>query len=539
MPSSAPKPLPMVPYDDFLKSKVRLAQQHGFQIELSEINPILKPHQKAMVQWMVAGGLRACFAAFGLGKSVIQLEVVRIILAREGGRGLITAPLGVRQEFIRDAYILATGDHPEISDAQRAELAAWQQGRPERVPEIRFIRRIEEAGETGIYLTNYESVRDGKLDPRHFKVASLDEASCLRGFGGTKTFREFMRLFTTDGGPNGNRRGEHEVPYRFVATATPSPNDYIELLAYAAFLGIMDVSQAKTRFFKRDSTKADQLTLHAHKEEEFWLWVASWALFVQKPSDLGFSDEGYELPELEVVWHELPVDHTEGAGMRRDGQIYMFRNAAIGVQNAAREKRDSLEARIAKMLEIRAETPEAHRIIWHDLEAERVAIEKAIPSVVSVYGSQNLEERELSIISFSNGGRDSRTGGQAHDAGQRLQLSAPLPPSNLSWHRFQVQRLYPKRSSDPALFAKEPGANRFNLHRERARSSQDPRAQVAPTQFHGAKNGGNYPKIWAVAGSHDKQPDPRDGCGTRRNRGRKLPLDQQRQRARNALMGRE
>ena len=128
--------------------------------------------------------------------------------------------------------------------------------------DLRFVRSIEERDETGIYLTNYETVRDGKLSPSHFTVISLDEAAVLRSFGGTKTFREFMRLFES-------------VPYRFVATATPDPNEYIELLAYAAFLGIMDVSQAKTRFFKRDSTKADKLTLHAHKEKEFWLWVAS------------------------------------------------------------------------------------------------------------------------------------------------------------------------------------------------------------------------------------------------------------------------
>jgi hypothetical protein len=115
------------------------------------------------------------------------------------------------------------------------------------------------------------------------------------------------------------------VPIAFVATATPSPNEYIELLAYAEFLGIMDVSQAKTRFFKRDSTKADKLTLHPHKEREFWLWVASWALFVQRPSDLGFSDEGYELPPMDVNWHEVPTDHSGAGTIERPAR--MFRDA--------------------------------------------------------------------------------------------------------------------------------------------------------------------------------------------------------------------
>lgn len=192
------------------------------------------------------------------------------------------------------------------------------------------------------------------------------------------------------------------IRYRFVATATPSPNDYIELLAYAAYLDIMDVAAAKTRFFRRNSEKADQLTLHPHKEEEFWLWVASWALFVQKLCDLGFDDHGYQLPYLDVHWHELPSDHTR-AGTEKDGQGRLFSNAAVGVVDAAREKRESLPARIAKLQEIRALSPSGHRIIWHDLEAERHAIEAAVPDVVSVYGAQDLDEREQAIVDFSDG----------------------------------------------------------------------------------------------------------------------------------------
>jgi hypothetical protein len=387
----------LLPYEEFLKRKVRFAQKEGFDINDSEISPALKPHNRLMVKWLVNGGRRACFASFGLHKTVTQLETVRIILSKTGGRGLIICPLGVRQEFKRDAE----------------KILGW-----ETPP--KFIRRIEEADETGIYLTNYETIRDGKMDPRLFSVASLDEASVLRGFGGTKTFREFMRLFTGDAGPaadirlkdrefastNGlSRRGTQLVPYRFVATATPSPNEYIELLAYADFLGIMDVSQAKTRFFKRDSTQADKLTLHKHKEEEFWMWVASWALFVTTPSDLTGNpddDKGYDMPPLDIRWHEIPSDHST-AGAEKSGQVRMFRSSAIGLQEAAKEKRDSLEERIKKMMEIRSEDLPAHRIIWHDLESERYAIEKAIPSSISIYGSQDLDERERAVIDFSDG----------------------------------------------------------------------------------------------------------------------------------------
>lgn len=369
-------------YEDFLKSKVRLAQSTGFEITDEEINPVLKPHNKLMVKWLVEGGRRACFAAFGLHKTVTQLETVRIILTKTGGRGLIIAPLGVRAEFKKDAV----------------NLLGWPEG-------PKFIRRIEEADDTGIYITNYETIRDGKLDPRLFDVASLDEASILRGLGGSKTFREFMRLFTGDAGPNGNRKGTECVTYRFVATATPSPNDYIELLAYADFLGVMDVSQAKTRFFKRDSTKADKLTIHEHKEEEFWLWVASWALFVNKPSDLtgNLSDDiGYDMPPLDIRWHEISSDHSK-AGAEKNGQYKLIAEAAMGLSGSAREKRDSLPERIAKMVELRNEDITAHRILWHDLESERHAIEKAVPGCSMVYGSQDLDMREQIIAEFSNG----------------------------------------------------------------------------------------------------------------------------------------
>lgn len=369
-------------YHNFLKSKVKLAVKDGFDIHDHDINPNLKPHNKMMVKWMVSGGRRACFASFGLHKTVTQLETVRCTLQHTGGRGLIICPLSVRAEFIKDAQ----------------SILGWQ-----ALP--KFVRRIEECSDTGIYLTNYQTVRDGKLDPRLFQVASLDEASVLRGFGGTKTFREFMRLFTGDAGPLGDRRGKQLVPYRFVATATPSPNDYIELLAYADFLGIMDVSQAKTRFFKRDSTKADQLTLHAHKEEEFWLWVASWALFVQKPSDITGNpadNQGYNLPELDVRWHEINTDH-HNAGKEKWGQFKMFKGHAIGLQGSAQEKRSSIEARLEKLMALRAEDPNAHRILWHDLEDERKAIEAAIPEAVSVYGKQETERQEHCIAQFSNG----------------------------------------------------------------------------------------------------------------------------------------
>jgi len=357
-------------YAEFLKAKIKLDQDTGFIVEGAEMNPALKPFTLASVQWLLRGGRRALFSRFGLHKTVTQLEAMRLLgIHRPGAPRLIVAPLNVAHEFEQDAIRFFSGAH---------------------AIDLRFVQSTAEIDdERPIYLTNYESVREGKLDPTGFRI-SLDEASVLRGFGGTKTFREFMRLF------------EHSQLERFVATATPSPNEYIELLAYSAFLGIMDVGQAKTRFFKRNSEKADDLTLRPGAEREFWLWVASWALFVQRPSDIGYSDDGYDLPPLDVRWHEVPTDHS-GAGEERDGQARMFRNAALGVVDASREKRESLDVRIAKLQEIRSEEPAAHRVIWHDLERERLAIEAAVPGVVSVYGSQDRDARRVAMVDFAEG----------------------------------------------------------------------------------------------------------------------------------------
>lgn len=351
-------------YLAFLRAKVRVAAQLGFDVDDSDIHPILKPHQRDGVRWACAGGRRALFEAFGLGKSVQQLEVLRLCRRHAGGPVLIVCPLGVKQEFRRDGEMLGIT--------------------------TRFIRTTAEIDPEfdGVHLTNYESVRDGRLDPKGFTAVSLDEASVLRSFG-SKTYQTFLTLFDV-------------VRYRFVATATPSPNRYKELIHYAGYLGVMDTGQALTRWFKRDSTQANNLTLYPHKEKEFWMWVASWALFLQRPSDLGYSDEGYDLPPMTVHYVEVPVDHS-AATPDRDGQGNLFRDAALGIQNASREKRDTLSARVAAVRSVLDLHPDSHWLIWHDLEAERHALQTAIPDAVSIYGDQDLEEREQAVIDFSEG----------------------------------------------------------------------------------------------------------------------------------------
>ena len=239
-------------YRDFIEKKIAVSPFGGFEVEEKELPECLKPHQKDIVRWALKGGQRAIFAKFGLGKSLIQLAIMQQVVRVTGKKTLIVAPLGVKQEFVRDGKMIGIN--------------------------LQYVRTNKELSEMegNYFISNYERVRDGQLDPAEFEAVSLDEASILRGFG-TKTYQEFLPLC-------------RDVKYKFVATATPSPNELKELIHYAGFLGVMDTGEALTRFFQRNSEKAGDLTLYPHKEKEFWLWVSSWAVFLNKPSDLGYSD---------------------------------------------------------------------------------------------------------------------------------------------------------------------------------------------------------------------------------------------------------
>lgn len=354
-------------YKDFLETKIELATESGFVVNPEKVNKVLKPHQRDAVVWALKGGRSALFESFGLGKTVQEIEFCHLAAEYSGGRALIVLPLGVKQEFTHDAVEVLEYEKPE------------------------YCRTMEEVEQSTsqIVLTNYERVRDGDIRPDYFAATSLDEASVLRSFG-SKTYQTFLDKFKN-------------VPYKLVATATPSPNKYKELIHYAGYLEVMDTGQALTRFFQRDSTKANNLTLYPNMEDEFWMWVSSWALFITKPSDLNpvYSDEGYDLPPLDVRWHELPVHYGDTAD--KDGQIQLFQEAAEGLKEAATVKRDSIDRRVEEMKRIVEESPEDHFLLWHDLENERHAIKKALPDVVDIYGSMDYDLREQRVIDFSNG----------------------------------------------------------------------------------------------------------------------------------------
>ncbi len=353
-------------YESFLKSKAPIAVAGGFDPP-SPPHRSLKPHQIDICYWAIKQGQSAVFAAFGLGKSRIQLQLLKWVHEKTGKKVLIVAPLGVRQEFTRN-------DGPAMGI------------------KIAYCRTDAEvaAADTPYIITNYERVRDGAIDVSRFGGASLDEASCLRSYG-TLTTQTFCELFQS-------------VPYRFLATATPCPNDYIEIINYAHFLGVMDRGQALTRWFQRDSKEAGNLQIYPHEEERFWLWVATWGVFVSSPADLGHDATGYDLPKMTVKWHVATVDFARAASeMDNRGQRRLIPKTSGGIQEVAKERRETLVERVAAAKAIIEQSPEDHWIIWHYLENERHEIQRQIPEAMAVYGSQDLEEREDRIVDFSNG----------------------------------------------------------------------------------------------------------------------------------------
>ncbi len=357
----------MKDYIDFLESKIVVAEKFGNDFNLTTLSEILLPHQKTIVPWCLEGGRRAIFASFGLGKTLMQLEIAKHVIKETGKPFLICMPLAVVGEFRRDNELLKTGH---------------------RVIYITDSDKTEDIPQPQIYVTNYERVRKGDIDPLKFGGVSFDEASILRNLK-TETTNYVLNHF-------------RKIKYRFVATATPTPNDFIEILNYADFLGVIDRGHALTRFFQRDSTKAGHLTLYENKKEEFWKWVATWAVFINKPSDLGFNDDGYDLPKMNIIEVEVK-NYTDEPIINRDGDIVLFKDPTKSLVDVSREKSDSMEIRVDKAFELVNEKPFDSWILWHHREAERNQIEKVFKGyhLKSVYGSQTNDQKEKLLIDFS------------------------------------------------------------------------------------------------------------------------------------------
>lgn len=354
-------------YKRFLEAKVVAAKSYGTKELKSPINDKLLPHQRDIVEWAIDGGRRAIFASFGLGKTMMQLEIAKHVMEITSKPFLICMPLGVVGEFKDDLEFI----YPE--------------------KKIQYITDTDQFtySDKTIYCTNYERIRKGDVKAGFFGGVSFDEASILRNLQ-TETTNYVLEHFSS-------------INYRFVATATPTPNDYIEILNYADYLGVIDRGHALTRFFQRDSTKAGHLTLYDNKKEEFWKWVSTWAVFINKPSDLGYNDDGYNLPKLN--FNEVEVKNlTDDVITNKHGDIVMFKDNTKSLIDVSREKSESVDLRIDKAFEIVNTKPDANWILWHHLEKERIAINKKFKDfdLKSIYGSQKNSEKESLLTDFKH-----------------------------------------------------------------------------------------------------------------------------------------
>lgn len=358
-------------YKEFLENKIVVAEKFGTTINRDSLPELLLPHQKDITVWAIEGGRRAIFASWGLGKTIMQLTIGYQVMGITNKPFLICMPLGVIGEFKRDNRMLGIGGEIQyITDTD--SITEW---------------------ENKIYVTNYERIRKGDIDPEIFGGVSFDEGSALRNLK-TETTNYVLSYFKN-------------VEYRFMATATPTPNDFIEILNYADYLGVIDRGHALTRFFQRDSTKAGHLTLYPNKKEEFWKWVATWAVFINKPSDLGYDDTGYNLPPLNFIESEV-INIPDEPILNKNNELVLFKDTTKSLVDTGREKSDSIELRVQRAFEIVQANPGKRFILWHHREAERIALERKFKeyNTISVYGSQSNPEKEAHLIDFSEGKYD-------------------------------------------------------------------------------------------------------------------------------------
>lgn len=338
-------------YSDFLASKAPVAHASGF--EPAPLPDHLFDFQRACVAFAIRQGRAGLYLDTGLGKTRCQLEWARQCAEASNGRALILTPLAVAKQIEREGRGLGY--------------------------ECRVIRDRSEAG-AGINICNYD--RLDKIDPDAFGAVSLDESSILKNFGG-KTSAALTATFA-----------RHR--FRLSATATPAPNDHMELGTQAEFLGLMTAQEMLMRWFVNDTATASQKwRLKGHAEDDFWNWMAAWARMAQSPEDLGFDGSRYILPPLNVIRHK-----TIGSSVKpKEGALFAGDISATTMHDV---KRQTTEARADEVAALAADGEDAW-IIWCDTDYEADALVARLPGAVDVRGSMSIDRKEENIGAFSLG----------------------------------------------------------------------------------------------------------------------------------------
>jgi hypothetical protein len=347
-------------YDDFLANKSIVAPPSGFDPDARLMPLAIKPFQRDIVAWSCRRGRAAVFAGTGLGKTIQELSWLRQAIAHTGGQALLFAPLAVAEQIVQS-------EAPKFGFADEVAYAA------------------DEGSITSpITVTNYE--RMDKFDLSQFAAIGLDES------GRIKAHDSRTRLELTE--------ACRDTPYLLCASATPAPNDWTELGQHSEFLGVLSAKEMLATFFVHEgSVRAnaeEDWRLKRHATDAFWKWVASWAVMIRHPRDLGYDEPGYDLPPLHI--HQVTVDvETEPV----DGMLFAMEARTLSERLAAR--RNSVDERVAAVAAMVAAEPDEQWLIWCGLNTEADALRKAIPGAVNVQGSDSVESKVKNLLGFTRG----------------------------------------------------------------------------------------------------------------------------------------
>jgi DNA modification methylase len=338
-------------YEQFIESKRIVSLPSGFNVDASQINPMLFDWQNLAVRWGLRRGKAALFEDCGLGKTPQQLEWAKHVVRQSHGDVMVFAPLAVAQQT--------------VNEGQKFGI------------DVNLCRTANDL-KAGINITNYDRLHH--FTDCEFAGIVADESSILKGqFGVT-------RMEITDFASS--------IPYRLACSATPAPNDFIELIYHAEFLGVMNEGEIKALFFTQDGNSSNKFRLRRNAEAAFWGWVASWAIAIRKPSDLGYSDEGFVLPKLNI--HHIEVDCDPlNAGM-------LIPVEALSLNEQRAVNRATLDDRIAAVANLVNNTDHAWNI-WCHTNPESEALAKVIEDAIEVTGSDDADVKEAGLMGFSTG----------------------------------------------------------------------------------------------------------------------------------------
>ena len=332
-------------YKEFLENKRFVLESSGFDIDKSELNPMLYDFQKDIVRWALKKGKACIFADCGLGKTPMQLSWAYQVHKHTGGKILILAPLAVAEQTKREAEKF--GYSAKVVDCQ--ENCVY-----------------------GINITNYEKL--DRFVAKEFVGIVLDESSILKSYSG-KVRTAIIQNF-------------HDIPYKLACTATPAPNDYMELGNHSEFCGVMTRAEMLSMFFVHDGGETSKWRLKGHAEDVFWQWLATFIVFVNNPNNIGYDIDGYNLPTLNIK--EIIVD----------GDKPVSESLTLAERRQARK--DSLQLRCEKAAELVNDSDEQW-LVWCDLNDESHKLHELISESVEVQGSDKEYYKSKSMLDFSNG----------------------------------------------------------------------------------------------------------------------------------------